>query len=221
MRYETDSSARIELASRRVIESASRRLFLRQSAVALAGFAALPTALLGCSRQSGPSPASHAAGATTPSLGWSAWIGTDAESGEPLVVSGTIYGADGRTPLAGSTLHVYHTDARGLYGGASGNPRESARLRGRMLTGRDGRYEFRTIRPASYPGNTIPAHIHVSVAAPNAAERWIADYWFEDDPLLPRRERERHAGAGAFSPIMMLKRDAAGAWRGARDIRAV
>jgi len=180
--------------------------------------------LLGCSRDGESAAASHAASVNlsgaSASLSWSTRIGTDAEPGEPLVVSGAIYGSDGRTPLEGATLFVYHTDARGRYADVSGEPSVVARLRGRMLTGRDGRYEFRTIRPASYPGNTIRAHIHASVKAPGLPERWITDYWFEDDPLLPKSERERHAGAGAFSPVMRLARDGAGVLRGARDIKA-
>ena len=217
MKYETDSAAGID--------PAGRRLFLRRSVLAVAGLAALPTALLGCSRERALTGASH----TTPvglggepgSLSWNTRIGTEAEPGTPLVVSGTIYAADGRTPLEGATLHVYHTDARGIYSDAQGDPRNNARLRGRMLTGRDGRYEFRTIRPASYPGTTNPQHIHASVKAPGIDERWIAEYWFEDDPLLPKAERERHAGAGSFSPIMLLTRDSSGVLRGVRDIRVI
>ena len=211
MKHETDSTT--------AIDSAGRRLFLRRSVFAVAGLAALPTALLGCSRVSESATASHAAPGEHGALTWNTRIGTDAEPGTPLVVSGTIYGSDGRTPLEGATLYVYHTDARGIYSDAQGDPRQSARLRGRMLTGRDGRYEFRTIRPASYPGNTIPAHIHASVKAPGSEERWITDYWFDDDPLLPKSERERHGGGGSFSPIMRLTRDASGTLRGTRDIR--
>ena len=202
---------------------AGRRLFLRQSVVAVAGLAALPAALLGCSRVSesatAPHPASAEPGGEHGALAWNTRIGTDAEPGTALVVSGTIYAADGRTAVEGATLHVYHTDARGIYSDAQGDPRQTARLRGRMLTGRDGRYEFRTIRPASYPGNTIPAHIHASVKAPGIEERWITDYWFDDDPLLSKSDRERHGGGGAFSPVMRLTRDASGALRGTRDIR--
>ena len=212
MKYETDSALGID--------SAGRRLFLRRSVLAVAGLAALPAALLGCSRAGSSASASRADSGETGALSWSTRIGTDAEPGVPLVVAGTIYAADGRTPLEGATLYVYHTDARGIYNDAGGDPPTTARLRGRMLTGRDGRYEFRTIRPASYPGRTIPAHIHASVKAPGLDERWITDFWFDDDPLLPKSERERYANTDTFSPIMRLTRDSSGVLRGTRDIRA-
>jgi protocatechuate 3,4-dioxygenase, beta subunit len=53
-----------------------------------------------------------------------------------------------------------------------------------MKTGADGHYEFRTLKPAPYPGRHIPTHIHGPVAAPGYPSRWLAEYWFEGDPFL-------------------------------------
>lgn len=197
----------------------NRRMFLRQSAIAAAALAALPAALLGCARGDGSLAAPTAEPSAGGSLSWRTRIGTDAEPGEPLVVSGTIYASDGRTALEGATLYVYHTDASGYYADRSGDPREVARLRGRMLTGRDGRYEFRTIKPGAYPGRRDPVHIHASVKAPGVAERWIDDYWFDGDARLSQSERDRHGGAGTFSPVLRLTRDASGVLRATRDIK--
>jgi protocatechuate 3,4-dioxygenase beta subunit len=37
------------------------------------------------------------------------------EPGEPMVLSGAVCGADGRTSLEGGRLYLYHTDAQGYY----------------------------------------------------------------------------------------------------------
>ncbi len=73
--------------------------------------------------------------------------------------------ADGRTPLEGARLYVYHTDAQG-YDSRPRNDPHRPRIRGWIKTGADGQYEFRTLKPAPYPGRYIRAHIHGTVAAP-------------------------------------------------------
>jgi protocatechuate 3,4-dioxygenase beta subunit len=142
------------------------------------------------------------------------------EPGVPMIVSGVIYAADGVTPAEGVTLYVYHTDARGLYSDEDGNGREpKPRLKGWMKTGADGGYEFRSIKPASYPGGGNPAHIHSSVSAPNYTERWIKSFLFEGDPFIPREMSERASSEGAFSDIMALKSSDNGILKYTRHIR--
>lgn len=211
-----------------------RRGFLKRAGFALAGLSALGasvTALGGCSTASPPSSSAAAlaapptdAAAPLKNLSWqTVLVGRD-EPGEPLVVSGRILEADGKTPAAGVVLYVYHTDARGFYSEQDGNGRApQPRLKGRMRTDDAGRYEFRTVKPAPYPGRRIPAHIHASVTgggpAEQRAERWIDDFWFDDDPLVTPEMRSKYAGRGSFSPILTLKRGGDGVLRGARDIK--
>ncbi len=140
------------------------------------------------------------------------------EPGEPLIISGTIYGADGHTPLEGARLYVYHTDAKGYYS-LQENDSRHPRLRGWMKTGADGRYEFRTIKPAPYPGRQIPAHIHPTADAPGYPARWLDEYWFEGDPFLKKEDIAKNAGKGSFSAILKLQRNAAGVLHGVRDIQ--
>jgi protocatechuate 3,4-dioxygenase, beta subunit len=139
------------------------------------------------------------------------------EPGERLVISGTVFQPDGTTPAPAITLFVYHTDARGLYN--SPDDALNPRLFGWVRSDEDGRYEFRTIRPAPYPQLTTPAHIHVHVFGPERPEWFIPEYWFEGDTLIPAKDRDLPARLGPFSPVVRLTRDADGGWRGQRDIR--
>jgi protocatechuate 3,4-dioxygenase beta subunit len=142
------------------------------------------------------------------------------EPGEPVIISGTIYAPDGHTPLEGMSLWVYHTDATGHYSplSESGGDNRNTRLHGLMQTSREGRYEFRTIKPAPYPGHTNPAHIHAYVSGPGYPEYWIDSYLFEGDPFITAEMRQKLSGKGKLSSILKLIRGDDGVLRGVRDI---
>lgn len=204
-----------------------RRQFFRRASFTLA---ALPVAgavlglLPGC--DGGGATASLAPRPDSPaepdpeSLTWRTKIVSNSEPGEPLVVSGRIFARDGRTPLAGAVLYFYHTDARGIYSEQDGGgPPANPRLKGWLKTDADGRYEFRTIKPASYPNSRIPAHIHAKAKATGYAEQWVAEFWFEGDPFIGAQALEAAEAEGRFSPVMPLRRGADGVLLCARDIR--
>lgn len=150
-------------------------------------------------------------------LDWSAVIAGPDEPGERLRVTGTVFAADGETPVAGALLYVYHTDIRGYYSGTttdSSNPRLKVHLR----TGADGRYEFRTIKPGAYPGGGPPAHIHYVVSGTDYPEQ-RHDLHFEGDPRITERQAERSRELGRFGDVRPLERDEEGVLRCVRDIR--
>ena len=149
---------------------------------------------------------------------WKVNLTSSQEPGDPLVVSGTIYGQDGKSPLEGMRIYVYQTDAQGYYN-RSDNSGRNPRIKGWMRTGADGRYEFRTIKPAPYPGNRIPAHIHVHLAGPNVPEHWVAEYWFAGDKFLKSEDIAANAKLGAFSAILDPKKDSSGVLRAVRNFR--
>jgi WD40 repeat protein len=146
-------------------------------------------------------------------------IPPEGEPGEPLVISGTIYQPHGKTPAAGVTLYVFHTDAEGIYSSHQEERKPpKPRLHGWLRTKADGRYEFRTIRPGAYPGGDTPTHIHAGVYGRDT-RYWINDYWFADDLLITAKQRKRVDGPeGSGKVIVALKRDDKGVWRGTRDI---
>lgn len=148
-------------------------------------------------------------------------IAPPGEPGDRLVLEGTVFRPDGKTPAAGVLLYAYHTNARGYYAhaeGTTGQGRWHGDLRGWLRTGADGRYRIETIRPAPYPSGGIPAHIHMHVMVEGGRERWIDDVVFDDDPLVTAAYR-RAAGLRPAGPgIVHLERNAAGVLHGRRDI---
>jgi protocatechuate 3,4-dioxygenase, beta subunit len=144
-------------------------------------------------------------------------IATKDEPGERLVVTGQVFSADGKTPLPGASVYVYHTDAKGLYTPVNNDNRNS-RLRGYMRTDQQGRYEFSTIKPAPYPNNRIAAHIHYVVNAPDHLER-VFEIVFEGDPNVNERMRADAANEGGAVSIRTLTSNQQGGWRCTQDIK--
>src|SRR5258708_8260265 len=83
-------------------------------------------------------------------------IAADAEPGERLIVAGQVFMPDGKTPASGVTVYAYNTDAEGYYGIARAE--YPPRIYGWMRTDPAGRFDLRTIRPASYPGMRLTDH---------------------------------------------------------------
>lgn len=139
------------------------------------------------------------------------------EPGEQMVISGTIYQPDGRTPAPGVILYVYQTNAEGIYPKRPGqDDGPHGYIRGWMRTDAQGRYRFLTIRPGSYPNSRNPQHVHAILYEPGKGHYWIDDYLFADDPLLtgqqPRREPRGSDG------VISLKKNDQDVWTGQRDI---
>jgi protocatechuate 3,4-dioxygenase beta subunit len=106
--------------------------------------------------------------------------------GQRLVVSGTVYAADCRTPLAGAAIAVWQTNAAGEYGPGQGTGDERCcYLAGALRTDRQGRYAFETVKPGHYKGEAQPppAHIHLEVSHPDG-DGLLTELVFEGDPWL-------------------------------------
>ncbi len=138
---------------------------------------------------------------------------TDTSYGWPtartkLIVTGTVYQNDGRTPAPNVIVYYWQTDERGYYSNnpeLSGlaNTRHGSR-RGWMKTGADGKYTLYTNPPAAYPNRDIPAHIHLAIKEPDLADEYYVDELvFDDDPLLTTAKRkalENRGGSGVMRP---------------------
>ena len=109
-------------------------------------------------------------------------IAPQTEPGSRLSIKGRVLDPSGK-PVAGASLYVFQTDARGYY--APGNPRgeNDARIHGYLRTDRNGEFSVATIRPGHYPDATIVQHVHFFVNAPGAPEKTF-EIIFTDDPKL-------------------------------------
>ncbi|HSR70079.1 MAG TPA: hypothetical protein VLU25_19275 [Acidobacteriota bacterium] len=148
---------------------------------------------------------------------WSIVIPPEGEPGQPLIVEGRVFAEDGETPLQGVKVHVYHTDHEGYYS-PGGRNESQHRLKGDMITDGEGRYRFKTIRPAPYPGGRIPAHIHYVISGPGMARRTF-ELNFADDPILSESQLQRWTQRGTFSRVRPAEEDASGVLHVRKDIR--
>ncbi len=149
---------------------------------------------------------------------WKTTLSNDADKGEKMLISGIVFQADGKTPAPNVLIYIYHTDIEGFYG-RSKNEHKHGRYRGWMLTDKQGRYEFQTIKPAPYPENKFAAHIHTTLTTTAFREDWIDNYLFEGDALISERERKEAGSKGGFQPILKLEKSANGMWKAQRDIQ--
>lgn len=150
-------------------------------------------------------------------------IAPDDEPGKRMVISGQIFKSDGKTPYPNVLMYLYHTNEKGIYarkGNETGIRRWHGHLHGWLRTDTEGRYEIRSIRPASYPDTKINAHIHAVVWEPGDRKEpyFIEDFLFADDPFLKPAERESARKNPGKSPVVTLRANAEGVLEGKRDI---
>jgi protocatechuate 3,4-dioxygenase beta subunit len=129
--------------------------------------------------------------------------------GPKLKLTGTIYSIDGKTPAANVILYVYHTNQKGIYetqGGEAGWAKRHGNIRCWIKTDNTGKYTFYTLKPGSYPGRSMPAHIHGIILEPNGYYYWIDSWHFKNDPYL-NIEIESEDSAYGGSGIVELKQE--------------
>lgn len=130
------------------------------------------------------------------------------QEGPKIEITGTVLKADGKTPAPGVILYYYHTDQEGKYSakaGATAWENRHGELRNWIKTDESGRYAIYTLRPASYPNSSIPAHIHVFVKEPCCSPYYIDDFYFNDDPFLGDQIRNRTDARGGSGVLVSKK----------------
>ncbi len=129
--------------------------------------------------------------------------------GQKLHITGKVYQFGGKKPASDVILYYWQTDAKGYYSPKKGmepGARRHGHLRGWIKTNKNGEYDIYTVRPAPYPTNEEPAHIHLSVKEPNIANEYYIDALvFDDDKLLvgaKRKELENRGGSGVLRVLV-------------------
>lgn len=122
------------------------------------------------------------------------------EPGDRLILTGTVFSSDCRTPLPGALIEVWQTNKAGLYDTSRpGNFTEATtfHLRGMLYTNEKGRYQIETIVPGRYPipqnlpglekyaGLTRPAHIHFRVSE-SLHIPLTSQLYFKGDPFIAK-----------------------------------
>ena len=135
------------------------------------------------------------------SAGWT-------QKGQKLLVTGTIYKLDGKTPAPNVILYYYHTDINGVYAGKQGlDPRvlRNGYIRGWVKSDANGKYAIYTVRPAPYPNTNFEAHIHPAIKEPNIdKEYYIDEFVFDDDKLLTGEKRKKLENRGGSGILRVL-----------------
>jgi hypothetical protein len=129
-------------------------------------------------------------------------IASSDEQGEPLVVASQVFAPDGPAPVPGVTVYAYNTDVQGYYG--ENHSEYPPRLFGWMKTDASGRFELRTIRPGSYPGMQVPAHIHFTLWGAGYPLQWVEELRFEGDPYITSSMLAEDARRGEFRSIQRV-----------------
>lgn len=135
------------------------------------------------------------------SAGWT-------EKGKKLLVTGTVFKLDGKTPAPNVVIYYWHTDKNGYYSPKAGLDEKAKRhghIRGWVKTDENGKYSIYSIKPAPYPNENIPAHIHTSIKEPNIDnEYYIDEFVFDDDKFLTGEKRRALKNRGGNGILRVL-----------------
>lgn len=137
------------------------------------------------------------------SAGW-------AEKGQKLLVTGTVFKLDGKTPAPNVIIYYWQTDNNGYYSPKKGMDEKAkihGHIRGWIKTDENGKYSIYTIRPAPYPNDVLPAHIHLSIKEPDVKNEYYPDdINFDDDKLLipyfKKYPQENRGGSGVVRILL-------------------
>ncbi len=130
------------------------------------------------------------------------------EKGQKLLITGTVYKLGGKIPAQNVVIYYWQTDNNGYYSPKEGMDEQAKRhghIRGWVKSDENGEYSIYTIRPAPYPNDNMPAHIHTSIKEPHIDdEYYIDEFVFDDDILLSGKKRKALENRGGSGVLRVL-----------------
>ena len=148
------------------------------------------------------------------------------EKGKKILLTGTVYQIDGKTPASNVILYYYQTNTKGIYATKESEERNMPKnklghthgyIRGWLKTDEQGNYSIYTIQPETYPSRDQPAHVHITVKEKNMNEPYyIDDFVFDNDRLLTTQWRKSMENRGGSGVIRFVQKDSL--WVGERNI---
>lgn len=145
---------------------------------------------------------------------------------QKILLTGTVYQIDGKTPASNVILYYYQTNSKGIYATKDDEERNMPKnklgqthgyIRGWLKTDEQGKYSIYTIKPGTYPSRGEPAHIHITVKEKNMEEPYyIDDFVFDNDRLLTTQRRKKMENRGGSGVIRFVQKDSL--WVGERNI---
>lgn len=148
------------------------------------------------------------------------------EKGKKILLTGTVYQIDGKTPASNVILYYYQTNTKGIYATKESEERNMPKnklghthgyIRGWLKTDEQGNYSIYTIQPETYPSRDQPAHVHITVKEKNMNEPYyIDDFVFDNDRLLTTQWRKSMENRGGSGVIRFVPKDSL--WIGERNI---
>jgi protocatechuate 3,4-dioxygenase beta subunit len=139
-------------------------------------------------------------------------IADPAEPGDRLWIEVEVLAEGCSGAATGVLVDIWQADKDGGYHDAT----KDYRLRGQVITPRDGRFRVETIRPGNYeqgPGLWRPAHLHFMFAHPDY-RTVITQLYFAGDPYLPPNDSCTSCNSEDTDRVIALEPDDDGVLRG-------
>ncbi len=105
---------------------------------------------------------------------------------QKLVITGTIYQSDGKTPAKDVILYIFQPDENGNYNlKRDANRKRYVYHRAWIKTDADGKYTFYTFMPGKLIRSKELKQIRRIIKEPGKDAYDMAPFFFNDDPLIP------------------------------------